>query len=304
MATAWGGVREVAVWSLLAGFVLLPAQPVSSEQSVRHAQPVLPDLSKIDRTIAKEPAYQGKPKYCLVVYGPEAKTRVWLVVDGDTLYADCKGDGDLTAEGNRFSFLKQNYRFEPIEIGPQNGTTAFTLVVESWIGEGETNYLIWCRPAHNSDGFRQRTTVLSFSEDKKNAPVVHFAGPLTLALFDWEKDTQDQTLTRNNKVNQLSILVGTPVFGGKYPAFAAQFDPFPEDIVPVLEVEFPAADPAGKPIKASGKVRHCNCHMRFWGEVRLPDGVGRGTARMTLRFPDWKQVEVRPAVLQVPIADE
>ncbi len=36
------------------------------------------DLGKIDRTIAKEPAYQTKPKYCLLVFGPEAKIRVWL----------------------------------------------------------------------------------------------------------------------------------------------------------------------------------------------------------------------------------
>ena len=36
------------------------------------------DLTKIPRVIAKEPAYQGKPKYCLLVFGPEAKHRVWL----------------------------------------------------------------------------------------------------------------------------------------------------------------------------------------------------------------------------------
>jgi hypothetical protein len=41
------------------------------------------DLSKVDRSIGKEPAYQAKPKYCLVVFGPEARARVWLVVDGD-----------------------------------------------------------------------------------------------------------------------------------------------------------------------------------------------------------------------------
>jgi hypothetical protein len=60
------------------------------------------DLSKIDRTIVKEPAYQTKtPKYCLRVFGPEAKDRVWLVLDGDTLYVDKNGNGDLTDEGQR-----------------------------------------------------------------------------------------------------------------------------------------------------------------------------------------------------------
>jgi hypothetical protein len=59
------------------------------------------DLSKIDRTLKKEPNYQSKPKYCLLVFGKEASHRVWLVLDGDTLYVDRNGNGDLTEEGKR-----------------------------------------------------------------------------------------------------------------------------------------------------------------------------------------------------------
>jgi hypothetical protein len=33
------------------------------------------DLSKVDRTIKKEPTYKGKPQYCLLAFGPEAKTK-------------------------------------------------------------------------------------------------------------------------------------------------------------------------------------------------------------------------------------
>jgi hypothetical protein len=65
----------------------------------------LPDLSKIDRHIAKEPVYRSKqPLYGLYVFGPEAKTRVWAIFDKskpdaadyDILYFDRNGDGDLT----------------------------------------------------------------------------------------------------------------------------------------------------------------------------------------------------------------
>src|SRR6516164_6560345 len=59
------------------------------------------DLTKIDRTIAKEPAYKSKPKYGLLVFGPEAKSRVWLVLDGDVLYVDKNGNGDLTEKDER-----------------------------------------------------------------------------------------------------------------------------------------------------------------------------------------------------------
>ena len=63
---------------------------------------VAADLNKIDRTIAKEPVYQSKaPRYCLLVFGPEAKTRIWLVLDGDLVYVDRNGNGDLTDSGER-----------------------------------------------------------------------------------------------------------------------------------------------------------------------------------------------------------
>src|SRR5215471_7460239 len=61
------------------------------------------DLNKIDRTIGKEPAYKSAPKYCLLVFGPEAKTRVWLVRDGNVLYVDRNGNGDLTGPGARLA---------------------------------------------------------------------------------------------------------------------------------------------------------------------------------------------------------
>src|SRR5262245_19523703 len=62
------------------------------------------DLAKIDRTIAKEPAYKGKPKYCLLVFGPEAKMRAWLVLDGDLVYIDRNGNGDLTEPGEQVAW--------------------------------------------------------------------------------------------------------------------------------------------------------------------------------------------------------
>lgn len=78
------------------------------------------DLTKIDRTVAKEPAYKTHPKYCLLVFGPEPKNRFWLVQDGDTLYVDRNGNGDLTAPDKRAQLKNggnQNYRnFDAGEI--------------------------------------------------------------------------------------------------------------------------------------------------------------------------------------------
>jgi hypothetical protein len=59
------------------------------------------DLAKINRTIQKEPAYADQPRYCLLVFGPAAAHRVWLVQDGGTLYVDRNGNGGLTEPGEK-----------------------------------------------------------------------------------------------------------------------------------------------------------------------------------------------------------
>jgi hypothetical protein len=84
-----------------------------------------PDLARIDRRIGKEPRYVSKtPRYCLLVFGPQARDRVWLVLDGDTLYVDRNGNGDLTEEGKRVgapAFAPIDYpawvRNRTIEVG-------------------------------------------------------------------------------------------------------------------------------------------------------------------------------------------
>jgi hypothetical protein len=69
--------------------------------SSAHAD-ALVDLTKVDRGIAKEPKYQNQPRYALLVFGPKANSRAWLVMDGeDVLYVDRNGNGDLTEEGER-----------------------------------------------------------------------------------------------------------------------------------------------------------------------------------------------------------
>jgi len=81
------------------------------------------DLTKVSRTIDKEPVYKSKsPKYCLVVLGKEAKTKLWLVLDGDALYVDRNCNGDLTEPGERIArrvddrIADENLQFKCSEI--------------------------------------------------------------------------------------------------------------------------------------------------------------------------------------------
>src|SRR5262250_2615532 len=87
------------------------------------------DLSKVDRTIAKEPAYRHKPKYCLLVFGNDAKFRVWLVLDGDVLYVDCNGNGDLTERDERVVPERPDNGSPGVTLTEPDGTRHYHLTV-------------------------------------------------------------------------------------------------------------------------------------------------------------------------------
>jgi hypothetical protein len=72
------------------------------------------DFDKLDRHIARAPAYQSKPLYCLALIGPDARTRVWMVLDGERLFVDRNCNGDLTDDGPSVE-VKDNTEPAPFE---------------------------------------------------------------------------------------------------------------------------------------------------------------------------------------------
>src|SRR4051794_40098852 len=82
------------------------------------------DYAQINRTLVKEPAYQSKsPQYALLLFGPEAKLRVWVVLDGETLFVDRNGDGDLTGKDKSFPVLSCGN----IELVDPDGKTRYVI---------------------------------------------------------------------------------------------------------------------------------------------------------------------------------
>jgi hypothetical protein len=51
------------------------------------------------------------------VFGPDAKTRVCLVQDGDVLYVDRNANGDLTEKEERVSLKQSDKSFRVFEAG-------------------------------------------------------------------------------------------------------------------------------------------------------------------------------------------
>jgi hypothetical protein len=193
------------------------------------------DFTKIDRTIAKEPAYQSKPKYCLLVFGPEAKTRVWLVLDGDTLYADRNGNGDLTEKGERFVAgpVTNGYKGRVWQVGDvaaPGGKVLYTgLTVSDIAGVvdstfqsrglgisvkvplGSTRALQSAGSAvHPAEGYNLR-----FADRPQDAPVIHFGGPLRILLRHPERFTAG---VKAGQKYEFEARVGTPGLDKDTPA--------------------------------------------------------------------------------------
>jgi hypothetical protein len=255
------------LWPVLA-FSAFLLNPVPAESA---------DLSKIDRTIKKEPAYKGKPRYCLLVFGREAKTRVWVVIDGDTLYVDRSNNGDLTDARERVSCTKKDmsrpYERSWFFVG---GTGPYAhLAIASWAlkpdlvrSKDDAAFVQskkgqeldrFCRVWVETNGHGQYAGFLLADQPEK-APVIHFDGPLTMLPPD------NLTLCPGKEI-MLSAWVGTPGVGsnrdGKRVRTTTFCQPFerdtggssikvssiPADVHPIAEITFPNQQADGKPIK-------------------------------------------------------
>jgi hypothetical protein len=201
------------------------------------------DLSKVDRTIKKEPAYKGKPKYCLLVFGPEAQTKVWVVLDGTTLYVDRNGDGDLTEAGERFP--NDGKDFKGFEVADRDGKGRYK-VTSLGVHRSEKEGRVFLMANVEVVGKYRQYCDLTPSGSPGDAPVAHFGGPLRLGLreINW---SPVQKLVRGDKPADLSVWVGT--FDRANGCWVVvRSDYLPAGLSPVAEVEYPAARPGAKPV--------------------------------------------------------
>ena len=158
------------------------------------------DLSKIDRSIAREPAYRnGNPRYCLLVFGPEARFRVWVVKDGNDTYVDRNGNGNLCDPGERIEGSGCGTLTEP------DGSTHKNLRVFSW-SKGMRLTLDVKGSLKQFVGY-DRETPLVFSASAKDAPIIHFGGPLEIRFY------RDPPTLIPGEENEIDLAIGTPGLG-------------------------------------------------------------------------------------------
>jgi hypothetical protein len=205
------------------------------------------DLSKIDRTIAKEPAYKNKPLYALLVFGPEARAKVWVVLDGDVLYVDQKGDGDLTAPGVRFP--NRGEGVQSFVIADQNGKDRYRVTSLHLIRlDKEAEWLL----AVDVDviGTHAQYCGAVLKGSRREAPIAHFDGPLKVSLNENKGVVTDRLVTGDNP-GELRAFIGTidPDHGCWVVVRNSSARDFPANLHPVAEVEFPPMVPGGQPVR-------------------------------------------------------
>src|SRR5579859_1303062 len=138
------------------------------------------DLTCIERAILKEPAYQGKPRYCLLVFGKVAATRIWLVKDDRDLFVDHNGNGDLTEPGERYSNGGISWLIR--KLVERDGTVHKNLHV-SCMQNGTFTMTLGnhgSRRQYVGIDMMERPT---WSDRPDNAPIIHFNGPMSLERY-------------------------------------------------------------------------------------------------------------------------
>jgi len=240
------------------------------------APAIAADLAKVDRTIGKQPTYTGKPEYCLLVFGREAKDRVWLVRDGDALFVDRNGNGDLTEPGKKVVAEKDNsnlaFHVGALRVGKleHRNLVVRATKLAAYGDEIRTNPAARAALAKDKDtlsmimsaeievpglkgnGDDGRLKVraqldaegpLLFGDSPATAPVLHLGGPLHM-----RSELATPTLYRNVPYD-LMLLVGTPGIGPGTFAFVEYEKLIPQDAFVVVDAVFPPQKPGDPPIK-------------------------------------------------------
>ena len=274
------------------------------------------DYDRVERRLVKEPAYQTKaPGYALLLFGPDAKLAVWVVLDGEAVYVDRNGNGDLTDAGERFA---KETDCKGLELADPDGKTRYAI---RSLQTDHSFYTPAARQERQAKGlppsltvnvavtgaaeYQQYCDVQEVRGDPGKAMLAHFHGPLLAEVrtINW-KLPESTALRTGPAATILNVNIGT--MSAKHGCWVVvrtcdgEKGLFPDGVRPVAEVTFPAAAGAA-PVKRTYLLDDFCCGAIFKGKVPVPEGVGPGKAEVRLTFDAWKAVKVAPGTVELPV---
>ncbi len=223
-----------------------------------------------------EPRYASTdPQYCLLLFGREADVRVWAVLDGDVLYLDRNGNGDLTDPGEciaarsvyrglkerpdvkvmrQFELSCWHEGCEPVlTCGPEVQRFHLSHTVPHADGRDRAGVQRFTeRPIDISittNIGRDQRASLRFSNSAHTAPVLHFDSPLRLAL------SERFGLVRFCPGEICNLVVELRP-QGVAASVRTDVAELPADVYPVATIEFPPAQVDARPLRVRVELSH------------------------------------------------
>lgn len=282
------------------------------------------DLAAIEKTIRKQPAYRSRPRYCLLVFGAEAKIRVWIVEDERSLYIDRNANGDLTDDGpplqptsvRKLGEGHWDYEYLLDEIKPVTGPAQTKFRLARWnYGAKDDSYGLSV-VLHDDPNLLKRTAVdraiekssVKASPDAAAADaqttddgIKMYAGwfggfwadsPEKASVIHFGGPVEPRLLREkefviDSGVRRLSVCLQTPGLGDAGPARLSEFAISISTPIHV-RIEWPVA--AGSPpLVTTHKLgEHC-CYWEYYdSKFRIPQnkGIVEGTATVTIDLPE------------------
>jgi hypothetical protein len=287
------------------------------------------DLSQIERSIAKEPAYRNEPHYGLLVFGPQAAQRSWLVMDGnEILYFDRNRNGDLTDPEDRIELDAEATKKIRISGEGYSGLSIFEIGTVAGV---KLRFQFWVRKRDftpNDEWLRnllqereanhwENSTLLRIAADGTqaqipilltakpvDAQIAHLDCPLTIGLRSAER----QKLQPWPQSTNFDVQIGTPMLPPRNyarPMFAPlATGELPKDVHPQAVFTYPAKKPGAPPIVQIIELNQRCCGDSLFAPMTVPREAGEGMAQVSISYAPGPERVILPATFEVPIGGQ
>ena len=246
-----------------------------------------------------------QPQYCWLAFGPEAKIRLLVSLQGEEVRLDEFLNGEPT--GRKESF---GDRSECKDFTVSDPSGSITYVITGMSGTiaraGVPTELFVDVHIQGPLEYRQYCDAM-MSCDLSEAPIAHFHGPLVVAVQTTNGELPPGlALRRGDTPTDLRAFVGTiNAEEGCWVVVASQDKNkqplFPQGTHPYVDVEFPAKDQNAPPIRKRYPLDRLCCGCVFHGAVSVPNEAGNGMAKLRFSFDTWKAAKIGPSTTDLPV---
>lgn len=280
--------RQNTVRRLLIGTAffaaILPCPIANCEDSNDHTNKSI--LDDVDRKVIKEPKYDSTPRYSLLVLGPKAEAKVWIVEDGKTLYVDKNANGDLTDDGPPIKPTEErnlgsdhwDYNYVLDEIKSATGARHTEFNLRRWnYGNDQDSYGLSITLDGKTPMYAGWFGTL-WAPSPEKSQMIHFGGALRPRLL------RSKDFEIGKQTDRLSIAFTNPG-RGEGATSRLSIDALPKSVLPLVEIEWPVADGAA-PLRTTHPLPERCCYWEFYTtSFEVPDKAVPGVANATVLLP-------------------